>query len=67
MEGAALNDVCFRILKLLGSMGGENKLILQDEAALLQQALAWDPERRIKFELPFVELDAEIYLGCLRN
>ncbi|KAJ3289778.1 hypothetical protein HK104_007244 [Borealophlyctis nickersoniae] len=57
---AQLRDIRLRIVRLLGSLGGVNHLVVgAPEGADL---IAWDMENRIRFDVPFKELNVSIYL-----
>ncbi|KAG0050163.1 hypothetical protein BGZ83_005055 [Gryganskiella cystojenkinii] len=62
----SLKDLQLRILRLLGRQAQHNKWILNQRSVLedskkrSSDLLAWDPEGRIKFRIPFQELKTEL-------
>lgn len=64
-----MKDLQLRILRLLGRQAQYNKLILDrrsarsDDKTAVSDLLAWDPEPRIKFKIPFQEMKTELQLG----
>ncbi|RUP50947.1 hypothetical protein BC936DRAFT_136979 [Jimgerdemannia flammicorona] len=73
-----LHDLQIRILRLLGRLGGDNKLLLEEQrnqpgrdmdvndsghsVPTPRDPLAWDPEKRIRFKLSYSGLKIEIVL-----
>ncbi|KAJ3151005.1 hypothetical protein HK101_001921 [Irineochytrium annulatum] len=53
-----LNEVRVRVLKLIGSMGGIASSVVDSQASKLS-LIAWTPEKRLKFKIPFRELRIE--------
>ncbi|KAJ3139727.1 hypothetical protein HK100_011281 [Physocladia obscura] len=58
----SLQNIQMRILKFLGSIGQDNKLIV-DFDVNKDSMLAWDPERNLRFPIPFKEAIFDIYFG----
>ncbi|KAF9360792.1 hypothetical protein BGX26_007743 [Mortierella sp. AD094] len=62
----SLRDLQLRILRLLGQQARHNKLILSqrtDRDSSKKESsdlLAWDPEARLKFKIPFQEMKTEL-------
>ncbi|KAG0339299.1 hypothetical protein BG004_006877 [Podila humilis] len=62
----SLQDLQMRILRLLGKQAKYNKLILSDRSSAddsnkkSSELLAWDPEARVKFKIPFQEMKTEL-------
>ncbi|KAF9390467.1 hypothetical protein CPB97_009177 [Podila verticillata] len=62
----SLQELQLRILHLLGQQAKYNKLILSDSSdpddadKRSSELLAWDPEPRIKFKIPFQEMKTEL-------
>jgi len=56
-------------LRLLGRQAQYNKLILDRRSSrsgdktAVSNLLAWDPEPRVKFKIPFQEMKTELQLG----
>lgn len=65
----SMKDLQLRILRLLGRQAQYNKLILDrrsarpNDKAAVSDLLAWDPEPRVKFKIPFQEMKTELQLG----
>ena len=62
-------EIQWRIIRLLGKLGGEN-IHLIGEVNLLAPGteldMAWDTEQRVKLVLPFHDMKPELYLGMMR-
>ena len=64
-----MKELQLRILRLLGRQAQYNKLILDRRSArtsdktAVSDLLAWDPEPRVKFKIPFQEMKTELQLG----
>jgi DNA-dependent protein kinase catalytic subunit len=64
-----MKDLQLRILRLLGRQAQYNKLILDqrsarsDDKTAVSDLIAWDPESRVKFKIPFQEMKTELQLG----
>lgn len=64
-----MKDLQLRILRLLGRQAQYNKLILDRRSArsndktVVSDLIAWDPEPRVKFKIPFLEMKTELHLG----
>ncbi|KAG0303333.1 hypothetical protein BGZ98_006787, partial [Dissophora globulifera] len=62
----SLRDLQLRILRLLGRQAGYNKLLLNHRAIHTGEKkeastlLAWDPEPRLKFKIPFQEMKTDL-------
>ncbi|KAF8935223.1 hypothetical protein BGZ52_000691 [Haplosporangium bisporale] len=62
----SLQELQLRILHLLGQQAKYNKLILSDSSdpddadQRSSELLAWDPEPRVKFKIPFQEMKTEL-------
>ncbi|KAG0357941.1 hypothetical protein BG005_002930 [Podila minutissima] len=62
----SLQELQLRILHLLGQQAKYNKLILSDSSdsddadKKSSELLAWDPEPRVKFKIPFQEMKTEL-------
>ncbi|KAJ3150478.1 hypothetical protein HDU86_006651 [Geranomyces michiganensis] len=57
-----LKAIRSRIVMLLGKIGGANRLMLEGNLDAEQQIIAWDTEKRLSFEIPFKEINCQIYL-----
>src|SRR5688572_24617752 len=76
-----MRDIQIRILHLLGSLGGYSKLMFEgiDNIGMLNNAiiskssgsfnryLAWDPEKRLIFCIPYPDIKIDISLGIVRH
>ncbi|KAF9135211.1 hypothetical protein BGW39_004143 [Mortierella sp. 14UC] len=64
----SMKDLQLRILRLLGRQAQYNKLILDrrsvrsNDKKAVSDLLAWDPEPRLKFKIPFQEMKTELQL-----
>ncbi|KAF9585083.1 hypothetical protein BGW38_003973, partial [Lunasporangiospora selenospora] len=64
----SLQGLQLRVLRLLGRQAQHNKLILSRNSTQNQgkrdtsDLLAWDPETRLKFKIPFQEMKIELHL-----
>ncbi|RKO88463.1 hypothetical protein BDK51DRAFT_26592, partial [Blyttiomyces helicus] len=56
-----MKDIRLRILHLLGKIGGDNRFMLAGETTA-PSIVAWDPVKRMPFEVPFKDASAKIYL-----
>ena len=61
----AFQELRFRILRFLGSIGGDNKLLLQNSDNL--EVMSWDFNKYLKFTIPFKEVNIDICLGNCSN
>ncbi|KAI8906218.1 hypothetical protein DFJ77DRAFT_504568 [Powellomyces hirtus] len=61
-NSAQLTTVRNRIVILLGKIGGDNRLLLDGQREDDKQIIAWDTEKRLSFDIPFKEINCEIYL-----
>ncbi|RHZ54176.1 hypothetical protein Glove_429g28 [Diversispora epigaea] len=79
-KNVGLYDLQVRVLRILGRLGGVNKLIIENisnegtisklntqfkssnfkNKSLTSSLLAWDPERRLKFTIPYPDCKIEI-------
>ncbi|KAJ3157367.1 hypothetical protein HDU89_002781 [Geranomyces variabilis] len=57
-----LKEIRSRIVMLLGRIGGDNRLMLEGNNNEEQQIIAWDTEKRLAFEIPFKEINCQLYL-----
>ena len=50
---------------LLGSLGGSvnQSLVIINSEEIGKLAVAWDTEKHLRFDVPFVDLKPSIYLG----
>ncbi|KAJ3184182.1 hypothetical protein HDU87_005028 [Geranomyces variabilis] len=60
--GLQLKMIRSRIVMLLGRIGGDNRLMLEGNNNEEQQIIAWDTEKRLAFEIPFKEINCQLYL-----
>ncbi|KND04346.1 uncharacterized protein SPPG_00077 [Spizellomyces punctatus DAOM BR117] len=56
-----LRAIRYRIIVLLGMIGGDNRFLLE-EGRGSQQLIAWDTEKRVWFDMPFKEINCRIYM-----
>ncbi|KAI9103040.1 hypothetical protein DFS34DRAFT_576740, partial [Phlyctochytrium arcticum] len=64
--GSQLADLRFRIVSLLGAVGGLNRLVVGDPLSTKNtNLLAWDIEKRVFFDIPFKEINCRIFLDDL--
>ncbi|KAI9317521.1 hypothetical protein BX666DRAFT_1633731 [Dichotomocladium elegans] len=71
-EEVNLRDIQLRMMCFLGRIGGINKLMIKtqmaekvkylEQCASSQQIVAWDPDRKLKFNLPFPNARIELNL-----
>ncbi|XP_069123844.1 DNA-dependent protein kinase catalytic subunit-like [Argopecten irradians] len=59
-----LSQVKLRVMRYLGGLGGsQNYALLADsEAEVSKQAIAWDKNRHLKFDMPFIDMKPTIFL-----
>ena len=64
-QESQLEEVRMRCVRLLGSLGGEINvhLLTTDPEDLAKQAVSWDNNKHLKFEVPFMDVKPEIYFG----
>ncbi|CAG5895668.1 unnamed protein product [Menidia menidia] len=65
MEDAPLDMVRLRVVKLLGRLGGKLNRNLVSEVSseeMMKKFVAWDPEKRLSFAVPFTDMKPVIYL-----
>ena len=58
---AILRSVRLRILKFLGSVGEDSKLVLG--VPRMDDFLAWDTKKSLLIRLPFQEVIIDLYIG----
>ncbi len=62
-------DIAFKVLNLLGKIGGHAHSIINNEQTKLHEKenfIKWDPERRLKFTVPLYTKKVDIYFdSCL--
>lgn len=58
----SLRDIQFRIAAFLGKLGGLNQLLLRNSENS-RDALNWDPEKRLTFAIPFIDVNLKVYFG----
>lgn len=58
-------SIQLRIVSLLGSLGGDSKFIMSNTTTEESKLVAWDTHKFLKFNIPFQDLNAEIYLDNL--
>ncbi|XP_052262779.1 DNA-dependent protein kinase catalytic subunit-like isoform X1 [Dreissena polymorpha] len=63
-RGSQLSQIKQRVMQYLGQLGGSvNKALLANmDAQISERAIAWDSEKHLKFEMPFVDMKPEVYL-----
>jgi DNA-dependent protein kinase catalytic subunit len=63
-----MRRVQFRILKYLGSLGNRTNHYLIDNTSnyLIKEAVAWDNENHLTFNVPFDDIKPTIHLGNKR-
>jgi DNA-dependent protein kinase catalytic subunit len=61
---ADLPELQKRMMRFLGRLGGKNKQLLLEGKSSIQDngMLAWDPERKLKLRVPFMNVKVDIYL-----
>ncbi|CAF0848203.1 unnamed protein product, partial [Adineta ricciae] len=66
-EDSDIRRVQFRILKYLGSLGNRTSHYLIDDTSnyLVKEAVAWDNENHLTFNVPFDDIKPTIHLGIL--
>ncbi|KAM4534321.1 DNA-dependent protein kinase catalytic subunit isoform 1-T1 [Odontesthes bonariensis] len=65
MEDAPLDMVRLRVVKLLGRLGGKlnrNLVTVVSSEETMKKFVAWDPEKRLSFAVPFADMKPVIYL-----
>jgi len=55
-----MKELRMRIIKLIGSLGGHVNLMMSESN---HEYMAWDPEKRISFEMPWTDLKVIINFG----
>jgi len=60
-----LSVVRLQCVSLLGQLGGSinNVLVTHSGCQVSKAAVAWDVEKHLKFDVPFVDLKPTIYFG----
>jgi DNA-dependent protein kinase catalytic subunit len=64
IDTVSLKTVQKNIIKLLGSIGGKNKSIINDENES-EKIISWDTVERIQFSFPFRDIKATGYIDSL--
>ncbi|KAM9839260.1 DNA-dependent protein kinase catalytic subunit [Aulostomus maculatus] len=65
MEDTPLVTVRLRVVKLLGHLGGKlnrNLVTVVSSEEMMKNFVAWDPEKRLSFAVPFMDMKPIIYL-----
>ncbi|KAM8881271.1 DNA-dependent protein kinase catalytic subunit [Synchiropus picturatus] len=65
MEDSPLAMVRLRVVKLLGHLGGKlnrNLVTVVSSEEMMKKFVAWDPEKRLSFAVPFSDMKPVIYL-----
>lgn len=64
-EATELATVRNQCIRLLGRLGGSinNLLVTQSLKQKSKTAVAWDTEKHLKFNIPFIDLKPTIYFG----
>ena len=62
---SGLSQVKYRIIKYLGSLGGSlnYNLLTNAQDEITKQAISWDSQKHLKFDMPFMDMKPTIYLG----
>jgi len=55
-------ELQFRILRLLGKLGGANHAVVGD-VDLTSGNIAWDVVERLRFSFPFQDMKPEVFMG----
>ncbi|XP_078543449.1 DNA-dependent protein kinase catalytic subunit [Lissotriton helveticus] len=64
-EGSTLADVRLRVVRLLGSLGGQiNRGLVTASSSeeMMKKCVSWDTEKRLNFAVPFADMKPVIYL-----
>ncbi|XP_055968392.1 DNA-dependent protein kinase catalytic subunit [Sorex fumeus] len=64
-EELSLQEIRLRVVKLLGSLGGQvnkNLLTAATSDEMMKKYMAWDREKKLSFAVPFLEMKPVIYL-----
>ncbi|CAG5123410.1 unnamed protein product, partial [Candidula unifasciata] len=58
-----LSMIKYRILRYLGSLGGQinHNLLAHTEEEISQEAIAWDTQKHLRFDVPFFDMKPVIY------
>ncbi|BFZ03143.1 hypothetical protein BsWGS_06182 [Bradybaena similaris] len=58
-----LSMIKYRILRYLGSLGGQinHNLLAHTEEEISQEAIAWDTQKHLRFDVPFYDMKPVIY------
>ena len=60
-----LAGVRWKCVRLLGALGGSvNNALLQSDQTRADNLVAWDMEKHLKFQVPFVDIKPSIYFGA---
>ncbi|KAI8794714.1 DNA-dependent protein kinase catalytic subunit, partial [Biomphalaria glabrata] len=60
-----LTSLKLRILQYLGSLGGQHishALLAKSDEEISSAAIAWDTQKHLKFDVPFIDMKPSIYL-----
>lgn len=62
---SGFSQVKYRIIKYLGSLGGSvnYNLLANAQDEITKQAISWDSQKHLKFDMPFMDMKPTIYLG----
>ncbi|XP_069076234.1 DNA-dependent protein kinase catalytic subunit isoform X2 [Pleurodeles waltl] len=64
-DGSSLAEVRVRVVRLLGSLGGQINRSLVTAASseeMMKKCVSWDTEKRLNFAVPFADMKPVIYL-----
>ncbi|XP_044600073.2 DNA-dependent protein kinase catalytic subunit [Equus asinus] len=64
-EALSLEEVRIRVVRILGSLGGQinkNLVTAASSDEMMKKCVAWDREKRLRFAVPFMEMKPVIYL-----
>ncbi|XP_004615434.2 DNA-dependent protein kinase catalytic subunit [Sorex araneus] len=64
-EALSLQEIRLRVVKLLGSLGGQvnkNLLTAATSDEMMKKYVAWDRDKKLSFPVPFMEMKPVIYL-----
>ena len=54
-----------RVMTYLGRLGGEMNYTLLEGGDVCEEAIAWDAEQHLRFDVPFIDMKPQIYFGVL--
>lgn len=52
-----------RVMTYLGRLGGEVNHTLLSGSDVCEEAIAWDAEQHLRFDVPFMDMKPQIYFG----